>query len=150
MDHQIFYHFLPSTFALQDLECKRIKVSRLNSLNDPFELMPYKRYPREKRKLYDKVFGRINKKWGLLSFTESWEEQLLWSHYGEGHKGIALGFEILRGEIIKVTYSTDEKRREIGLTDDPNENEANFLKLAGIKYRLWAYEKEYRILVKLA
>ena len=146
MEQPIYYHFLSSSHALQDLEYKRIMVSRLNNLNDPFEIMPYKRYPRDKRKLYDKVFRRINKKWGLLCFTESWEEQLLWSHYANGHKGIALGFEILKDEIIKVTYSSDEKRREIELTDNSDENETNFLQLANIKYKLWAYEKEYRIL----
>ncbi len=149
MEQKIVYNFLSAYFALQDLDKKRVKVSKLDSLNDPFELLPYKRYPREKRRLYDKVFESINKKWGLLCFTESWEIQLLWAHYAERHEGVALGFEILRDELIKVNYPTDKKRPVVDLSDDPEENEANFLKLADRKYALWAYERERRILVKL-
>jgi hypothetical protein len=38
MNEQIYYHFLPSGYAINDFENEWIKVSTLNSLNDPFEL----------------------------------------------------------------------------------------------------------------
>lgn len=150
MENTIYYHFLPACYALDDLEKKRLKVSRLDSLNDPFEIKPYKRYSQEKRRLYDKVFDRISKKWGLICFCESWEEQLLWAHYADKHKGIALGFNILRDKLIKVQYPSDKKRPIIELTNDPDVDESNFLKIADKKYELWKYEKEYRILVRLS
>jgi hypothetical protein len=32
------YHFLPANFALDDIEKRRIKISEIDQLNDPFEL----------------------------------------------------------------------------------------------------------------
>lgn len=32
------YHFLPGVHALADIEKKRIKISEIDQLNDPFEL----------------------------------------------------------------------------------------------------------------
>jgi hypothetical protein len=33
------YHFLPKRWAIKDIVKKRLKVSLLDDLNDPFELM---------------------------------------------------------------------------------------------------------------
>ncbi len=32
------YHFLPTVHALDDIEKKRIRISEIDQLNDPFEL----------------------------------------------------------------------------------------------------------------
>lgn len=149
MDGQIYYHYLSSKYALNDLENRRIKVSTLDTLNDPFELMPYRRYGFDKRQYYNKVFRDISKKWGLLCFSRSWKEQLLWSHYAEGHKGIALGFELTQDKVLEVKYTPNQKRTRFELTNNPKENEEKFLNLAKVKYQEWEYEKEYRILIKL-
>lgn len=149
MDKRIYYHFLPSKYAIDDLKRKRIKVSTLDTLNDPFEMMPYRRYKFKERQPYNKVFRTISKKWGFLCFSQSWYEQLLWAHYADRHTGIALGFNILRDEILKVKYDSDPIRTKLKLTNDPKDNEEKFLSLAKVKYQEWKYEKEYRILVKL-
>jgi copper oxidase (laccase) domain-containing protein len=63
MDKQIYYHFLRYEDAKDDLKNERIKVSTIDTLNDPHEFMPYRRYrDREKRKLYDKVFKAVSEK----------------------------------------------------------------------------------------
>jgi len=149
MNGQIYYHYLSSEAAINDLENKWIKVSTFNTLNDPFEMMPYRRYKPKGRRPFDKVFREVSKKWGLLCFSLSWEEQLLWAHYADGHKGIALGFEILKDEILELTYTSNKIRTKFDLTADPGENEKRFLSLAKVKYQEWKYEKEHRILVKL-
>jgi hypothetical protein len=149
MGKQIFYHFLSSENAIADLKRKRIKVSTLRTLNDPFEFMPYRRYGLEERQPYNKVFGAVSKKWGILCFSQAWEEQLLWAHYGEKHQGVALGFEISEGKLVKVLYDANEVREKFNLTDDPEKNEGKFLNLAGKKFQEWKYEKEYRLLVRL-
>lgn len=149
MDKQIYYHFLSSENAIKNLERNRIKVSTIDTLNDPFEFMPYRKYVFQKRQEYNKVFRAVSKKWGILCFSQTWEEQLLWAHYADKHKGIALGFEIPEGELLKVTYVCNEIRTKIELTDDQNDNEQKFLDLAKIKFQEWEYEKEYRLLVPL-
>ena len=151
MSDQIFYHFLSSKNAIHDLERKMIRVSTLDTLNDPFELMPYLRYrDRQKRKWYLNIRKEMSKKYGLLCFSESLNEPLLWGYYADKHKGIAIGFDILkRDEILDVVYDADPIRKQFDLTNDPRINEKLFLDLAKIKYQEWHYEKEYRVLVKL-
>jgi hypothetical protein len=149
MDKQIYYHFLSSENAIKNLERKRIKVSTIDTLNDPFEFMPYKKYPFQKRQEFNKVYRAVSRKWGILCFSQTWKEQLLWAHYADKHKGIALGFEIPEGELFKVTYSYIEDRTKIELTDDKNYNEQKLLDLAKIKFHEWEYEKEFRLLVLL-
>lgn len=148
MVKQIYYHYLSLKDAIDDLKKKRIKVSKLDELNDPFELMPYKRYRFGRRQAYNEVFKRMLKKWGLLCFSRSWEEQLLWAYYAEKHKGVALGFEIPKDKIIKVKYTSNVKRTKVGLTNKIDD-EKNFLGLAEKKYQEWEHEKEYRILINL-
>jgi len=149
MNEQIYYHFLHSGYAVNDLENEWIKVSTLDSLNDPFELKPYLRYRLEERQPFNKVFREISKKWGLLCFSDDWSEPILWSYYADKHMGIAIGFDILQDEILKVDYNFDPKRQQIELTNDKNTNEKLFLCLAKVKYKKWEYENEYRILVEL-
>jgi hypothetical protein len=135
MDEQIYYHFLPSGYAINDLENEWIKVSTVDSLNDPFELKPYLRYEFKERQPYHRAFKEISKKWGLLCFSDDWREPILWSYYAAKHKGIAIGFDILQDKVLEVDYSSDPKRQEIKLTNNKNIDEKSFLDLAKVKYR---------------
>lgn len=150
MNKQIYYHFLSSRNAIQDLERRMIRVSTLNTLNDPFELMPYLRYAKgEKIKRYEEIRKEISNIYGLLCFSRIWREPLLWSHYADKHKGISLGFEIYGLDIIDVDYSSDPIRKQLELTNDFYVNKNKFLDLAKIKYKKWDYEEESRILIRL-
>ena len=84
-----------------------------------------------------------------MCFSQDWSKPLLWAHYADKHKGIAIGFEILQDEVIRVDYSPDPIRAQIKLTNDLKTDEKLFLDLAKVKYKKWEYENEYRILVKL-
>ena len=146
----IYYHFLSSEHAIYDLEHRVIKVSLLDALNDPFELMPYLRYKNSKRRRRIKsAHAAFAEKYGLLCLSGNWREPLLWAHYAEKHKGVALGFEIVCGQVIRVSYSPSIIRKEIELTGNPEENERLFIQLANTKYYKWEYEDEYRVLVAL-
>lgn len=149
MKTQIYYHFLSCKNAIDDLKRKMIKVSTIDTLNDQYEFMPYKRYNYQKRQEFNKVFKAVKNRWGILCFSQTWEEQLLWAHYADKHKGIALGFEIPEDRLKEVIYVCNEIRTKIELTDDRKENEQKFLDLAKIKFKEWKYEKEYRLLIPL-
>lgn len=150
MSKQIYYHFLSSSNAVHDLERKMIRVSTLETLNDPFELMPYLRYfDRKKRKQYLEIRKRISEKYGFLCFSKTWREPLLWSHYADKHKGIALGFEISDPNLVDVDYSVSPIRRQIDLTNNPKIDEKLLLELVRIKYKEWKHEAESRMLLEL-
>lgn len=150
MSKKIYYHFLSSEHAIDDLTRKRIKVSLINKLNDPFELLPNLRYNEfKKRKLYHDIHQTVSEKYGLLCFTRTWDEPLVWGHYAERHTGVAIGFEILEGKVFRVGYKSEPKRIKFELTDDQEKNEELFLSLAEVKYKKWEYEEEYRMLIKL-
>ena len=149
MHKQKYYHFLSYKHAISDLECGRIKVARFNALNDPFEMLPYRRFNLRERQPYNKVFQAVSNDWGLLCFSPNYIDQLLWAHYADGHKGIALGFKINSGDFFDVKYTPNEIRTRIKLSKDYEENERQYLDLARTKYKEWIYEKEHRILIKL-
>jgi len=150
METKIYYHFLSSEHAIENLKRKRRKVTTIdNDINDPFELMPYRRYEFEKRQQYIQVFKSVAQKWGILCFSQTWQEPLLWAHYADNHKGIALGYEMPEGGLKKVDYVSNPIRTEIELSHDQDENERNLLELAGVKYEGWKYEEEHRLLVPL-
>ena len=150
MNEQIYYHFLSSDDAINDLEGKWIKISLINELNDPFELLPYMRYKNSKeRQPYHHIHREVSKKYGLLCFSKKWEGPLLWGHYADKHKGVAMGFRILKDEILEVKYCSMLKRTEFELTNSEEKNEKLFLNLVETKSEDWSYEEEYRIVVKL-
>ena len=127
-----------------------IRVSLLGTLNDPFELMPYLRYgDADKRKRIKLIRRSFSGKYGLLCFSGTWTEPLLWGHYADKHKGVALGFELLHDQIIEVEYTSSPVRKQIEVATDSEDNEKLFFDLAKIKYHKWEYENEYRILVAL-
>jgi hypothetical protein len=150
MNKQKYYHFLSSEYAIHDLERKMIRVSTLDTLNDPFELMPYLRYGSGKKiRHYMDVRNKISTEYGLLCFSRTWEEPLLWSYYADKHKGIAIGFEISGYEVFDIDYDPSPIRKQLNLTSDSAINEKLFLELAKVKYHKWEYEKESRLLLKL-
>ena len=149
MSKQLYYNFLSSDDGINDLENEWIKISTLDGLNDPFELEPYLRLDFEDRQPYHKVRKVISKKWGILCFSNDWREPILWSYYAFKHRGIAIGFDILKDEVLEVHYTSNPKRQRIKLSNHKNKDEKLFLDLAKVKYKKWEYENEYRILVEL-
>ncbi len=74
----------------------------------------------------------------------------MWSHYGERHKGMCLGFEAHDNLLKPIAY----KRRRIVLTqwrDDNSVNPPTELKesLLYTKFKDWNYENERRVVLPL-
>jgi len=110
---------------------------------------------KEKKELLKKAANTILKdnlsQAGIYCLSTSLYNTLMWSHYANGHKGVALQFEINQiktaiaddGTIDKVTYSWDLPRINVFGGD-------NYDKIKSIVYsksKRWVYENEYRILV---
>ena len=88
------YKFLSKKWGLAALQEKRLKVSRICDLNDPFELTPFNLSDASIRKTFLKTRDEVGKERGLLCFSSGWSDPVIWAHYSEKHYGLCLGFEI--------------------------------------------------------
>lgn len=83
---------------------------------------------------------------GLLCLTTRNTNIVMWSHYGDDHKGFALEFEATDttpffGEAQQVGYS--EAFPVVEFFNTPHEKQVDLIFLT--KYVGWKYEEEYRI-----
>ncbi|QYK13918.1 DUF2971 domain-containing protein [Shewanella rhizosphaerae] len=141
----------------------RLRASQRGVLNDPFELSPA-------QDLVDKVLrdglskdffeqaeqfstdGNFNEV-GVISFTENYNNLLMWSHYANEHKGIVIEFDY-----EKLNYYFNYKLSSSNTIErvlynrerfSPLQNEICVKDLLLTKSDDWIYEKEHRILPKL-
>lgn len=137
------YHFLSAKNALDDIRNNRIRISLVDSLNDPFELWCSSQTDTRVRDLLRNWKESMAKQFGILCFTKSWHNTLLWSHYADGHRGICLGFEV-RDKLLKpVSY----KRERASLRFPVDNNQ--IMDLLFTKFADWAYEEELRVWLRL-
>ena len=85
-------------------------------------------------------------KLGVLSFSATNKNILLWAHYAAGHTGLCLKFIAnshtqFMGRALPVRYL--ETYPEIGLLDDPAQQAEIFVLTKALA---WQYEKEWRII----
>ena len=145
------YHFLSEEYAKEALRKKRIKVSLINKLNDPFEFHAGFSNPTPQiRNTFAKFKAKISKKYGILCFSQKWHNPLLWSHYAKKHTGFALGFEIPDSKTTEVNYLSD---RPLFIWDkipqDARVIESFFHDLIKTKFLSWEYEEEFRLFYEL-
>ena len=80
-----------------------IRASQRVSLNDPFEVLPskkwlekayFERYEKDSEKDFDnlvKEMTRMNlNNMGMISLTEKSNNLLMWSHYADEHRGMVI------------------------------------------------------------
>ncbi|OFV97157.1 MAG: hypothetical protein A3H28_14690 [Acidobacteria bacterium RIFCSPLOWO2_02_FULL_61_28] len=145
------YHFTSSQHGQAAVRLKRLKVARFGDANDPFELLALNRHDRAIRHLAAQLRDDYNDKKGLLCFTRNWASPLLWSHYGDRHKGVCLGFDVRRSLVSEIDYADKPLRRR--LPDDPETSAIDdglLDLLARTKSHHWKYEEELRLFIELA
>lgn len=144
------YYLTPAQFAISNVALRRVKVARFSDLNDPFELLGVDRSNVKNRHALRKKTGKINDETGLLCFSKSWSNPVLWGHYGERHAGICMGFDVVEDHLHEVEYEEslgqvkrDSKTGELVLTTKDID------RLMRTKFKDWKYEQEMRFFVKL-
>lgn len=139
----LVYHFLNAAYGLEDLRERRLKISRILDLNDPFEFLGVNLSDREFRKALRATKAELSKSKGLLCFSKTWKNPVLWGHYADKHRGICLGFELPRTVLKKVSYVDSRLPR-------PDMLDEVFMKrLLFTKFSHWQYEQEYRVYCQL-
>lgn len=144
------YHFLPTRHALEDIEKGRLKISRFEDLNDPFELHAAQLSQRAHREP-TRSFKRImHRRFGLLCFSEAWDSPLMWSHYADKHRGICLGVDVPDEAAHEVVY--DPARLPLNLVEEGGNVAVEpglAEKLLTTKFSQWRYERERRVILPL-
>jgi len=144
------YHFLSAENALDDLKNKRVKISIIEKLNDPFEFQAgFVKPNRALRAQFSQFKINISNEFGIFCCSKTWHNPLLWSHYASKHTGIALGFNMPNSKAIKVTYS---KNRPLFTSDSlskKSDNTEYLGKLSKTKLSSWSYEEEVRFVYPL-
>lgn len=136
------YHFLNKQYGLDNLKKKRLKIAKIMSLNDPFELLSVNLSNSLLRIAVNETKVELSKNRGLLYFSKSWRTPVQWAHYSDNHKGICIGVDVPDSHLVKINYVS---KRLIPKKID----EQFMLKLLSTKFSHWRYEKEYRTLVSL-
>ena len=107
-------------------------------------------------KLLPGMFQKIaNSLLGAVSLSEVCNDELMWSHYAEEHKGFVIGFDSEALFFNQKKTSDDELRhlRKIDYRDKPpviNLMNTNGAELFFVKSLKWQHEAEWRMLMPLS
>lgn len=158
----IIYKFLSVDNAIKDMEQHELKVTLIRELNDIFDCGPILvlsgANPRvvnlsstDERSEPDLPIPDVS---GLLCFSKNYSSPLLWGHYADGAKGIALGFDpdhFKSKTDIHVDYKEDRPVVEVRVGNDDTVSIMQKLlsHYFGTKALEWKYEDEVRYLLEL-
>jgi hypothetical protein len=142
----IVYHFISSEFALRALRDRRLKIARIDELNDPFEFYAADFSDVDAKSRLEAFKKQVNEQYGVVCFCENYHDPVLWSHYADHHRGVALVFEIPDSEAIRIDYQPESFKLGVdaairrGCFDKSVVN-----KFISAKFPSWRYENEIRI-----
>jgi hypothetical protein len=141
------YYLTGAQFALSNLALRRIKIARFEDLNDPFELLCVDVGDKEHRAAFRATKKQINESKGLICFSKSWSNPLMWGHYAEKHTGMCLGFDVPDKLLAPVIYA----KRLLKMEANPKSKSTKKIvdRLLRTKFFDWKYEDEMRLFVEL-
>jgi hypothetical protein len=156
--HMRAYKFLSKQFGLKSLYEGRLKQSRIHELNDPFELAPYDLTDPSLRCAFLSLKEQMGRENGLICFSASWNNSVIWAHYSDQHRGLCLGFDV-----PEITGDGDSDiAQAVEYIPAPWKFPPNFLNLPigeqlkhanripFTKFDDWSYEEEIRIWGRLS
>ncbi len=139
------YKFYDEVYGLQNVRQRRLKISTLDDLNDPFELRRFKLPSAASRKIWNRARTSLMSDKGIICFCKGWSNPVIWSHYANKHRGIALGFDVPKKLVVPVEYR--KTRRKFPELSKQNPKTLMGLVKTGLatKYHHWRYENEVRL-----
>ena len=150
-----FYRFQTiNKLTLQNLTNQKNWIADPYQFNDPFEFCLFdnihigengksKFLNQDEKNNVEKFKSSINK-YGVVCYSSSYINNLLWAHYGDNHKGMCFVFDVSKeneNNLYKVNYQ--ERFPIINLTDNANTYE-EIKTIVTTKSIEWKYENEYR------
>lgn len=144
------YKYIPLEYAATIIREGHIRMSDGKNFNDPFELLVV-----DKRTQNSRFVEGVR----ILCLTNSFRNKLMWAHYADEHQGICLAVSVPNELTFPICYtktrlcsstnisallSGNKKVGKRNISKSFN-NLSYEQKVALIKGKSWAYEKEYRI-----
>ena len=160
---------------LKSIEENYFYASPFEKLNDPCETLIDNNLFKKQIKLVEKLFGNRNlnelnlakntierifekrkKIVGIYSLSKTFNDELLWSHYSDNHKGFCIEYDL---KSLKESYEEYEdiymfsvkyRKRppKLNLLNINHKIRVNaIIKLTKFKSKRWNYEKEFRIVL---
>ncbi|WP_271784257.1 DUF2971 domain-containing protein [Aquimarina algiphila] len=93
-----------------------------------------------------------NKNIGIYSLSKVYDDELLWAHYANSHKGFCIEYDL---DVLLKSYNKDrifpfsmtynDEPYDISVNDIANKSNEWIQKIAGYKSKRWEYEREYRM-----
>lgn len=151
----ILYHYTEFNNGLDDILNGHIKVSTLDSVNDPYEWVPCFQPPEGTVIPVDYVrnwwYERYKDRFGFVCLSKSCTNPVMWAHYASQHQGMVLGFECVPSEsnICPVKYCTRRAKFNNFETMEETQRQATFKAFMLQKYFRWRYEDEWRAYVEI-
>lgn len=152
------YYFTSQKIAMDHiLPERRMKLSLVHEMNDPFELLSAQLTDKDMRKLLKALHGHWTTKTGVICFSGSMSSPLMWAHYAEKHNGMCLGFEIPalpddwdNSLIRPMMYEANRLKFELTKIQESVDDRMAFIRtLLHTKASEWGYEREYRMMADL-
>lgn len=175
----ILYKYVGFENALKIIKSASISFTKANQFNDPFEMQAIRNYsyiiddsnPSVTQLKTDpsKLKTGVNMSYGVLSLTRAPLNNLMWSHYGDEHRGVVLGFDVNEagfcnedtnvipanfGDIIYTktfpthlkSESNSQRFNALRSTTSYSQHSFDFFKYAYLFKGIdWAYEEEVRV-----
>ncbi len=137
------YKFMSARYGLDNLSRRRLKLSTIDDLNDPFDQVAVDTTDPEVERLVDAYICNFRTRNGLLCFSRNWDNILLWSHYGASHTGVCLGFDIPDDHGLDVHYQPNL----LSIRKPEDITETLMLAMLRTKHESWNYGQEVRLVV---
>jgi hypothetical protein len=112
-DTILLYRFMTAEAGVKTIAGGAFRVGRLKQFNDPFEwrtgvinLIPGAEPFRDEA--VEGFVDDANAVYGIICFSKTIEEPVLWSHYADNHRGMAFQVNCQDdGGLHKVEYTSD-------------------------------------------
>ena len=144
------YRFLSAKRGLEALRDRRLKLSLINELNDPFEFLAVNLREKVIRRAFAAMKARLSETMGILCFSTKWSNPVLWSHYADRHSGLCLGFDVRNELLDPVEYAAERIAPDEDWLSAAQAGRVDVMrKLLRTKFEHWRYESEVRMFARL-
>lgn len=97
--------------------------------------------------MIDSYYLKMKNSYNIYCLTENYDDDLMWSHYADNHKGFCLGYNIkeFNQSICELTLPVVYTDRPLLVYDLDKLTGVELMYALTLKKQCWAYEKEWRI-----
>lgn len=145
------YKFIGARWGLVALRDQRLRISRIEELNDDFEFIGVALDDKDERIAMRNMRSRLDEGNGILCLSDNWHDPVMWGHYGDSYSGMVLGFDVNGDRFYEVEYTdTRPSLGSMGYTTADDITSEDIKRFSKLKSKGWAYEKEWRAYLKLS